>query len=543
MRRVIAATAIGVGLAAAFVPSADAKFGMSKTRVTLKRLRPPEVLLLGETASIEMITHSRRIPDRHLDRIRGHVQEALRAGQGVRLVEDHGDSTVQITVDELDARINDNVTYEDKYVQTGTKQEWNDKKKKYETKAVYGYRREPVRIRTVRGRLDASVRVRTPAGEGHGDASVSYENEFKGEVKIPSEASSESQLEDYLVEGSGFKAAGVVAYTPDPVEAMLAVDGELKDGNRLAENGLWKEALALWNGRPLKGDKEAARLHNMGVAHEAIAFSHPPDSAEHQAELEQASDFFRKALALDPGEKYFAEPIQRVQSSLDYAATSRRQAADFQRWREEATRRRAETPPPAEEKARTTSRPGPGSNSAPPPPSRKNAPGTTPPVPARTPPTPPPVQTGLGASASLALPLRNGSFESSLAPWTSTGKGAVVDSGSRGKVWQAASTGAAVTVAQAVSVDVSGTSAATLNLDYKVSSGEGRVRVLVTYDDAQGRPRTSSLEITAGDPAGDWTPWTSDLAALRPRPARVKEVKISVEGGTVLVDNVALNVR
>jgi hypothetical protein len=49
--------------------------------------------------------------------------------------------------------------------------------------------------------------------------------------------------------------------------------------------------------------------------------------------------------------------------------------------------------------------------------------------------------------------------------------------------------------------------------------------------------------VTAGDPPGDWTPWTGDLVGLRPRATRVKEVRIVTEGGTVLLDNVALTVR
>jgi hypothetical protein len=67
--------------------------------------------------------------------------------------------------------------------------------------------------------------------------------------------------------------------------------------------------------------------------------------------------------------------------------------------------------------------------------------------------------------------------------------------------------------------------------------------VLVAYEDATGRPRTSTLEVTSGDAAGDWTPWSGDLLSLRPKPARVKEVRIVSEGGTVLLDNVALTLR
>ena len=39
-----------------------------------------------------------------------------------------------------------------------------------------------------------------------------------------------------------------------------------------------------------KKKKEAARLHNIGVAHEAMAYRHPPHSREHNQALETAAD-------------------------------------------------------------------------------------------------------------------------------------------------------------------------------------------------------------------------------------------------------------
>jgi hypothetical protein len=448
--------------------------------------------------------------------------------------------------------VNDTVVYEDKYVQTGTEQKWNDKKKKYETKAVYGYRREPVRVKTVSGALTARVLVKTPVGQDTADASVRYQDEFKGDVNIPSEAQTESALEDYLVDGAADRAAAAVAFTSEPLEALLAVDGDLKDGNRLAQAGLWKEALSAWERKVLKGDKEAARLHNVGVAHEALAYQLAPDSPEHRAGLEKAEDLYKKALALDPGEKYFGPPIERIQVSLGYASTATGLAADARKWKDRASRR------PGKAAARSEAAPAvPAAEAAPvaaTAPAAPAAPRTrrATPVMASNPATPvaatpakaaPPAAT-LGGSASVTGPLRNGSFESTLAPWSPSGKAAVIDSPGRGKVLQTtAGAGAGAAVTQSIGVDVGAASAATLSLDYKVVGGEGQVRVFVGYEDAQGRSRTSTLEVTACDPPGAWTPWTADVASLRPRPTRIKEVRIAVDGGTVLLDNVALTVR
>ena len=290
-------------------------------------------------------------------------------------------------------------------------------------------------------------------------------------------------------------------------------------------------------------------MHNIGVAHEALAYALPIDGPEHRTELAQAQDFYKKALALDPGEKYFAEPLQRIEVSLQYAANAQRYTDETRQWREArdkrggaraARRAEAEAPPAATAPPAAVA---PNAPAAPRPRPSAAAPRKDPAPVAAKAPAQVRAQDGLASSAGLALPLRNGSFESGLDPWTVDGKGVVAPDARRGRVFQAAATGAATTLSQPIGVDVQAAPAATLSLDYKVAAGEGRLRVLVAYDDATGKRRTSTLEVTAGDAPGAWTPWTGDLLALRPRAARLKEIRLVAEGGTVLLDNVALTVR
>jgi hypothetical protein len=140
--------------------------------------------------------------------------------------------------------------------------------------------------------------------------------------------------------------------------------------------------------------------------------------------------------------------------------------------------------------------------------------------------------------------LRNGSFEPALAPWTLTGKGEVVSEGGRGRVLEVAPTAQTpVQVRQAIGIDIEANRQAPVSLDYKVVSGEGRIRLVLVYADAAGKERSSTLEITGGEGPGDWSHWSSDAAGVRPRPSRVREVRIAIEGGTVRLDNVALIVR
>ena len=45
----------------------------------------------------------------------------------------------------------------------------------------------------------------------------------------------------------------------------------------------------------------------------------PPYAPEHRAALEQAKSLYTQAFLMDPGEKYFAEPLKRIEVSLEQA--------------------------------------------------------------------------------------------------------------------------------------------------------------------------------------------------------------------------------
>jgi hypothetical protein len=58
-----------------------------------------------------------------------------------------------------------------------------------------------------------------------------------------------------------------------------------------------------------------------------------------------------------------------------------------------------------------------------------------------------------------------------------------------------------------------------------------------------GKTRVATLEVSLGEGPGGWSSWRADLGALRPRPARVTDVKVVVEGGTVRLDRLAVRER
>ena len=489
MRRAIPLVLVGCAVLSA--PAASAKFGIGKTRVTLTRYRPPDVVLLGDTVAVRVVSDSRAVTNAHLSLLRNRLEDALRAWNVVRVVDSPSpaDDVVEVTIDDLTARLRDSVRYEDKYVKIGERKEWDEKKQKEVTRDVYGYRKQPVNQKLASGRIDARVRVTTPAGPREADAGSSYDERFDENDRLPAEAHSEEALERLLVEQAAARAIAAVCFSPEPIQAMLAVDGELKTGNQLAQTGQFDQAVAEWSRRSYKGDTEAARLHNLGVAHEALAYKLPVDSPDHRGRLEQAAEAYRQARALDPGEKYFAEPLQRVETSMVYA----RAAADLNT-----------------ERARWAARAG-GDDRAPRPPVRQPA----------------------------AL-VEEGAPGGSPAGWTLERGGVAVDS-ARGKVVEL--DGSARPAAATRRMDVPAEGGAAVSLDYKVVSGEAQVRVRVGYEDETGKARVATLEVSVGEGPGGWSPWTASLGALRPQPARVTDVKVLVEGGTVRLDRLAVRDR
>jgi hypothetical protein len=504
-----------------------AKFGISKTRAMLPRVRPPAARILADAVAVEVRSGSSEVSSSHVALVRGRLEEAVRFAGLFELVERprDADAVVHVTIDALTAEIRDEIQMERKRVKIGEKQVWDEKKQKYRTEDVYGDREQPVSFRVAGGSVNATVEVESEGDRQTRDASASYSQRFRSENGIPQEASSEESLRRFLVAAAAENAVGVVAYGADPVEVLLAVDGELKDGNRLAEQGRFRDALASWDRARYKGDKEAARLHNVGVAHEAMAYDAPPHAAEHLDELQKAREFYRAARQLDSGEKYFKDPLERIEVSLSYAGQAVELFAEIDRFREERSSRTARSG-----RARSAAAP-------------KVVPAA---VDIHRPPLPiPPPRTGGGElendRSAADAPLRNGSFESSLSPWSVDGAAAVVSESGRGRVLEVKAGQASGEARQAIGVQLAGS--ATLSLEYKVTSGEGRVRVLLGYLDTTGRERTSTLEVTAGEGPGAWSPWSVELSALRPRPARATDLKVVVEGGTVRVDNVALTVR
>jgi hypothetical protein len=513
--RIALAFVLAAAAAAPIVaPPAQAGFGIFKTRLTLPRTRPPELPLRVESVAVELRAGGPEVEGDFLDLVRDRLERALAAGDLYRLEERprEADARVSVTLQRLRAEVRDELREEYKRVKVGERQEWNDKKKRYETKDVYADRRIPVSWRVAEGNLSGEVRVEGRDGSERRPLDVSYSHDFKKDDGVPLEARSEDELRRFMVSLAADQAVSVVAFGPDPVEALLATNGPLKAGNELLRDGRAEEALTSWSTLRLKGDDEAARRHNLGVAHEALAYRLPPFAPEHLERLEEARRHYEEARRLDPGEKYFAPPLERIETSLTYAADAAKLHADLTRLRDE--RRAAGARRAAPGKAETNA----------PPRREERAPRES--IEAR------PAEGGL----------RNGSFEAPLPPWTVAGKAALVSEDDHGRVLElSAAPKAPASASQTLAAFyVPAGGAAPFELAYRVVKGDAVVRVQVAYQDEQGRERVSTLEVSNGEGEGGWSAWSHDLAALRPRPARVTGVSVTVTAGTVRLDDVTL---
>lgn len=497
------------------VPTAQAGFGIFKNRLSLPRTRPPEMPLLAETVAVEVEAGGPEIEGAFVEDVRERLERALTAGDLYRLAERprEADARVLVSLDRLRAEVRDELREEYRRVKIGEREEWNDKKKRYETKDVYGDRRESVAWRVAEGSLSGDVRVSLRAGgsEQRRELLASFGRDVKKSDGIPAEMRSEDELRRFLVDQASAQAVAAVAFGADPVEALLATNGPLKPGNQLLEDGQPEKALASWETLRLKGDNEAARRHNVGVAHEALAYRLAPFDPAHRQALETARENYKAARLLDAGEKYFAPPLERIEQSLRYADDAARLHADLLRLRQERARPATK---PREERPRTTRPPEPASPASPAAPRQ-----------------------GISAAGGL----RNGTFESPLPPWVVTGQAALLSEAGRGRVLELKAGRTAASAAQSLNVEVPSDAAPTLTLRYRVAGGEASLRARVSYEDAQGRPRSTTLEISNGETAGDWSTWSQDLGALRPRPARLKGLTLAAEAGQVRIDDVALD--
>jgi hypothetical protein len=155
---------------------------------------------------------------------------------------------------------------------------------------------------------------------------ASKAKEFIGKIPHPgkSKAAEEENVrtvgdvEQILVTRAADRIAARLVNTDERVEALLA-RGALDEYNRFAEAGQWTDFVEKLETMPPlpRTDDDAYRLYNIGLGNEALGYkATTPESARRY--FEKAVIDYRKASEANPREKYFLDPVNRIEVALEH---------------------------------------------------------------------------------------------------------------------------------------------------------------------------------------------------------------------------------
>ena len=315
--RLVATTLFVISYAG--LPAFAQGFGSSKKKITLQRKLPPTAHLNGTAINVEVTGHN--IQADVAPALRDMLEaELLKDDHRLRAEDKHPDSLIVCTITE----------YAPPQAQTSTHSTYAPGSKKPQQETVTRY--------------SGILKVAYTAKDAHSgrtldsdNVTAKYDDEFNqygstsggvtgtlthtwdklkhGKVEADKPPTA-GELRDVLLSNVVSQIASRLVNTEEPVEVLLA-RGKLDDADKLAEAGLWSrnlEALETMTPFPSKED-DAYRLYNVGVAYEALAYgSEDPKAA--QKYLQEAAINYGKAIDDKPGEKYFMQPQNRIDTAI-----------------------------------------------------------------------------------------------------------------------------------------------------------------------------------------------------------------------------------
>jgi len=115
------------------------------------------------------------------------------------------------------------------------------------------------------------------------------------------------------------RVAARLVNTNERIEVHLARGSMFDEDNRYAEAGQWtKYVEAMETMQPLpNAEDDSYRLYNIGVGDEALGYKAETPAAA-KAAFEKAVIQYRKAGEANPHEKYFIEPVNRIEIALEH---------------------------------------------------------------------------------------------------------------------------------------------------------------------------------------------------------------------------------
>jgi len=322
MRQLLLASVIG--LCPVLLPGQG--FGTLKKTITLERKLPAAVKLPGNAFNVQATAIKPEDPCQKLaaDKLQSMVETSLiRFNSQLELNPDKPDTLIVLKVLVCNA-----VAAEEHDTLLAGKNK--------------GQSQKPTGVK-VNGHLQLTYQARTRAGRSV-DAEpidIKYDHEFNqvtgaisetkkilGKIPRPGARHKDAEGEDephtmedvveILVDRAAQRVAARLVDTNERVEVTLA-RGSLESSNRYAEAGQFTKFVEeLETMAPLpRLDEDAYRLYNIGVGDEALGYkADSPASARRY--FEQAVMQYRRAGEANPQEKYFIEPVNRIEVALEH---------------------------------------------------------------------------------------------------------------------------------------------------------------------------------------------------------------------------------
>lgn len=284
-----------------------------KLEAKLKRKHPPEYFVIGTAVKLEIKPSNHQ----YASLLRARLESGLFAQDSRLKSEETRPETIIVCditrLDADDSRWDQRTTKESQ--KTGTRQEWNEKKKKYETKDVYNDVAVTRRYRVVKGGINISYHVRDAKTKQTLDAQ-NVQAPFSQEYPDGNGSPSSHEVREMLINSAVDQLVKRLTPTTEPLTVYLP-RGKVENFSKLGQAGLWgkmHEGIDKLGTLP-KASDEAYRQFGLGVANEALAYE--AEKIENSIKLfEEASINYNKALELKPDEKYFPSPLKRLQESL-----------------------------------------------------------------------------------------------------------------------------------------------------------------------------------------------------------------------------------
>ena len=322
--RKLALVLLGV---AVFASSAHGRegFGFAKKSITMNRTKAPALNTPARRVKVTASSDRTKETDDAAS-LKRYTEEVLLAGAGTLATNDKPETTIKLTVDRLDAHETWETKESTEYRKTGTKQEWNSKKNRYETKDVYDNVPVTKNVKVLKASLSGTYDILDKNGRviDSGD----LKDEFSKKYDEGKDSATPSKVEDDLLHRAANTIGARLVPTHDRV-FVIVPKGSFEAFIPLADSNTWDRYLAAVQAVPENHNQsqESYRQYALAVAKEGLAYS-VDDARQATDLLREAVDHFQKAIQFNPGEKIFSEeynsilssrigaPLQRAQTSL-----------------------------------------------------------------------------------------------------------------------------------------------------------------------------------------------------------------------------------